>query len=144
MTMPVQPHLRVILILGWFVPRARRGEWRREWEGELAYFEARLRRRSPGADVRWQLFARALGAWGDALHLNFNSRMVGGRCVAPLYNAIWFATTFPWYYWLGRLSVSWQWRDEIVLVLAFGGGFAFERWVLRPLLDIRGPRMRRS
>jgi hypothetical protein len=65
-----RPHLRLIALIGLFVPRRLRADWRREWEAELDHRERlladwhRLDRRH-----RAELFRRSASAAWDALLL---------------------------------------------------------------------------
>ena len=63
-------HLWLIAVLGWFVPRRLRGEWRREWEAELQARELVLApwTRSNRAH-RLDLLRRSSSAFWDALLL---------------------------------------------------------------------------
>ncbi len=66
---PLLPRL-LVAISSWLVPKARRGDWRREWEGELAgrWDELSVRGEN-GVRVRTDLAWRALGSFIDATQL---------------------------------------------------------------------------
>jgi hypothetical protein len=147
----MSPHLRVIALLSWYVPRARRAEWRREWESELICLE----QRHGGRATRWQLFARACGAWRDALHLNLTHEMVDGCPSAPLYTTFILALFFapaPLFVWFNAsLPVSDDLRMEAAMMLVIMPmvvGWVFltkvlSRYLLRRFLGI-DPQERRD
>lgn len=66
----MRPHLCVIAMLSWLIPRGARADWRHEWEAELAYFELHSERLRPGGYLKLTLFTRSLGAFMDALWLH--------------------------------------------------------------------------
>ena len=56
---------RLIRVLRWLVPRARRDEWTREWEAELFHHQAQHDRRRPFG-VHASVTRRSISAiWGD-------------------------------------------------------------------------------
>jgi hypothetical protein len=139
-------HFRVIALLSMLVPRGRRDEWRREWEGELACVEQRPARRA----TRWQLFARACGAWPDALHLNLTHEMVEGCPSAPLYTTFVLALVFapaPLFVWF---SASLPVSDDVlmdaatnIVIVAMVASWVFlckvlSQYALRRFLGIDG------
>ena len=66
----VQPHRRLITLIGVIVPRRLRAGWRQEWEAELLYRELLL---ADWDKLNWKtkldLLRRCLGAFWDALWL---------------------------------------------------------------------------
>jgi hypothetical protein len=65
-----QPHLRLIALVGLFVPRRLRADWRQEWEAELRNREIRLAQwhRLDRRNKR-DLLRRSASAFCDALRL---------------------------------------------------------------------------
>ena len=61
-------HLRVIALLGRFVPRHQRADWRQEWESEFAWRES---------ESTFDLFRRSTSAFWDALWL-YRKRLEAG------------------------------------------------------------------
>jgi predicted permease len=65
----MRPHLWFISLVSRIVPRRFRADWKQEWNAELLAREARLEHWRPSVAGRWDLLARSLGAFRDALWL---------------------------------------------------------------------------
>src|SRR5512132_2927628 len=69
-TRNLKPHLWLIKAIGVVVPRRVRADWRQEWEAELRHREYLLADWERLTSItKFDLFARSLGAFWDALWL---------------------------------------------------------------------------